>query len=503
MTTKRIPSALLCLLLSAGALIGCADAAAPSADQQTPDTAHLTQETTDTAAATEEERLTPELPEADFGGYDFRVLHWEPGDNGWESRAVVDIDAEAENGEAINDAVFRRNSAVEERCNITISLDLQDSAHAKFKKAAMSGDDTYSLVHLTVGDATGMVSNGYYYNIRELPHVDLTKPWYDPNSIEALDYKGKLYMISTDITTEEKNATTTLLFNKQMAQQFDLPDMYEMVLDGTWTFDRMQEMYRGVSADVNGDGKMTLDDRWGFLGARDFAGCLYISGGGTYVSRDASGDLYDSFPSEYNITLVQKIQAIMCDEDNFYNHHSGTKQAPETDDYEYRMLFHDGKGLFYWARFDDVLVLRAMDADFGILPIPKYNEQQASYLSLVSPYTSSLMSVPISISDPDRTGYIIEALAAESKYTLQPAYYEKALKGISLRDSESEDMLDIIFDNRVYDFGFIFDIGGWRTQLEQNIAISLNKPVASQYEKSKTKIEKALNKLVEKLEELE
>ena len=144
-----------------------------------------------------------------------------------------------------------------------------------------------------------------------------------------------------------------------------------------------------------------------------------------------------------------------------------------------------------------------MDADFGILPIPKYNEQQASYLSLVSPYTSSLMSVPISISDPDRTGYIIEALAAESKYTLQPAYYEKALNGISLRDSESEDMLDIIFDNRVYDFGFFFDIGGWRTQLEQNIAISLNKPVASQYEKSKTKIEKALNKLVEKLEELE
>lgn len=501
---KRLPFSMICVLLCCSLAVGCGDSTALPEAVGTSNTEEQTQNMTlaDTADP-KEERLKPDLPEVDFNGYDFCVLHWDPVGIGWTSRAVVDIDAEAETGEAINDAVFRRNSVIEERYHVTVSMDLQNNAHVNLKKAVNAGDDVYSLVHLKVGDATGMVSNGYYYNIRSLPYMDLTKPWYDQNSIEALDYKGKLYMISTDITTEEKNATTALLFNKQIAQQFDLPDMYQMVLDGEWTFDAMQEVYRGITADIDGDGKMTLNDRWGFLGARDLAGCMYISGGGTYISRDDNGDLYDSFPSEYNITLVQKIQSIMCDTENFYNHHSGTQQAEATDDTGYCALFHDGKGLFYWARFDDVLVLRSMDADFGILPIPKYAESQESYLSLVSPYTSSLMSVPITISDPERTGILIEALAAESKYTLQPAYYEKALKGISLRDSESEEMLDIIFDNRVYDFGFIFDVGGWRTQLEQNVAISINKPVVSQYEKHKSRIDKALKKLVDKLEDLE
>ena len=74
----------------------------------------------------------------------------------------------------------------------------------------------------------------------------------------------------------------------------------------------------------------------------------------------------------------------------------------------------------------------------------------------------SLFKVPLNMYyyDLERTGAIIEALSAEGYYTLKPAYYETVLKGKSVRDDESSEMLDIIFANRVYDLEYMYDWGG-------------------------------------------
>ena len=51
--------------------------------------------------------------------------------------------------------------------------------------------------------------------------------------------------------------------------------------------------------------------------------------------------------------------------------------------------------------------------------------------------------MPTNASDPERTEIILEALSAESRYTVQPAYYDISLKGKYIRDEECADMLDI------------------------------------------------------------
>ena len=136
-----------------------------------------------------------------------------------------------------------------------------------------------------------------------------------------------------------------------------------------------------------------------------------------------------------------------------------------------------------------------MESNFGIVPIPKYDENQENYHSLVNPFTGVLLGVPKSADDLERVSIILEALAAESKYTLQPAYYDVVLQRKYVRDDESSEMLDIIFGSRVYDIGGFYSFG--------NITVDFNTLVSkydtnimSYYEKRIGQMEKAIDKIV-------
>jgi hypothetical protein len=145
--------------------------------------------------------------------------------------------------------------------------------------------------------------------------------------------------------------------------------------------------------------------------------------------------------------------------------------------------------------------MRASETDFGVLPIPKWEESQSRYYSVVSIYTSSLMSVPIVTQDLERTGILLEALAAESKYTLMPAYYEVALKTKYARDDESAEMLDIIINNRIYDLGEMLNPGGLR-DFVLDLSMKKTFTFTSTYAKVERSAKKALDKLVDSIEKL-
>ena len=109
--------------------------------------------------------------------------------------------------------------------------------------------------------------------------------------------------------------------------------------------------------------------------------------------------------------------------------------------------------------------MRAYDIDFGILPLPLWNEDQENYYSYCGTGEVAGLTIPICVSDPEFSAFIVEACAAEAKNTLTPAYYEVNLLGRDVRDDESEEMLDIIFDNILYDAGEAYDFGQMGTVL--------------------------------------
>ena len=127
------------------------------------------------------------------------------------------------------------------------------------------------------------------------------------------------------------------------------------------------------------------------------------------------------------------------------------------------MLFKQGGGLFLFGGMWLISKYRDSEVDFGIIPAPKFEESQEKYYNTHSPGNCTAYAVPVTATDLERTGAVLEAMAQLSKYTLTPAYYDISLQGKFLRDEESAAMIDIILANRNFDLGMIFDWGGTLT----------------------------------------
>ena len=178
----------------------------------------------------ETEIISNALPDKDFGGFEFRILTTdEVGSIRWS----FEIDAESLNGEVMNDAVFERNQAVEERFNAVITQIPyeKDSFKNAFTSSVMAGDDTYDVYVDTV---MNVLSLGYLYglSVEDLTYVDPTKPWWDQTIMQQAAIGGTNYGLSGDINLTDDWATWTLYFNKDLAEELKVGDLYQMVYDG-------------------------------------------------------------------------------------------------------------------------------------------------------------------------------------------------------------------------------------------------------------------------------
>ena len=141
-----------------------------------------------------------------------------------------------------------------------------------------------------------------------------------------------------------------------------------------------------------------------------------------------------------------------------------------------------------------------MEDDFGFIPYPKLDENQDTYYTLAE--ETSIMCVVPTTADLDFTGTMLEVLAAESVSTVSPAFYDVCLQGKSVRDEESAAVLDILFANKVFDYGLIGDVAGFK-----NMMVSLEKKqstdVASAFASATKKAETTIEKITEKLADLD
>jgi hypothetical protein len=97
----------------------------------------------------------------------------------------------------------------------------------------------------------------------------------------------------------------------------------------------------------------------------------------------------------------------------------------------------------------------------------------------------------------DRVGFMLEAISAESRYTVIPAHHDVQLQGKFIRDEESSEMLDIIFNSVVWDPSDLYPwVGGqvW-------FSVSSGK-LASTWESYLGRTESAIQKTIDAFEHI-
>lgn len=101
--------------------------------------------------------------------------------------------------------------------------------------------------------------------------------------------------------------------------------------------------------------------------------------------------------------------------------------------------------------------------------------------------------VPATNTDLERTGYILDAMGYYSQQLVTPAFIETTVLGKSLRDEDSAEMIELIYDTQVYDIALMFDWGGIANMLK-GLANSESTNLASEYAKYESQIAAAMEK---------
>lgn len=480
MKQKRIFCALLSSLIFAAS---CgSQGSAPGGDTtSTGDT--TTAETTKPGIIS---KLTPELKEElGLDGYEFNVFLRGEGTT-WSLKDVV---SDGENGDVLNDAVFKRNIWLEDNYGFKLTVGYSaDASSSELTTYILAGDDSYDAFFPMGRTAGAAASQGLLQNLKELNYIDLENDCWNHMFSDALEIDGKLFYATGAITTISYDAVRLFMFNKTLLGKYMLEDPYTLVREGKWTFDKMNEMASKVSADLNGDSQMTAEDQYG-LGWQSSVGAQpFIFGAGEKVSKmDKDGLPRFNLDSERFADIYTKIRDTIANHDVYY---SGA-------DEDVLKMFYEERSLFFTEVLNCAKKLRPYEVDFGLLPLAKWDEDQEEYIQYVDAWCLSPVVVAKNNTNPDRTGFIIQALAEASKdYLVQP-YYETVLNGKVLRDEESSEMLDIVVNNFVLDNCDIYQWGGILTVLRDGIANGSD--LSSIIAANKAPIETAIEKTIENI----
>ena len=490
---RRILSLLLtaAMLLSVFALTACSEQAADGGEQ-TPAAQTGDDGTIEAAAEPEKDMLdsredvSDELPEKNFDGKIYNIAG--------DEQFVDYYTTEDLNGEVVNDAVYQRNSLISERFNVQITANVfeESSITGQVKNSVLAGDDAYQLMAGHIIYQGMAATDKIMYNMRDLPYIDYSKPWWSSSTEEDLTYKGMTFIAIGDFALSSIMQTYCMFYNKDLGAQYNLPDMYELVNNGEWTIDRQIELSNGVYVDVNGDGEKDAGDIYPLSTSCKSAANAYLWAFGKKIATQQSDGTYNvSYFDEKIVSVVEKLYHMYYETDCAFI---------DPNDHSTMISFEPGLALFANGTFDRATgTLRDVEFDYGIIPYPKWDAAQEKYYTSVDGGHEGLC-VPKGISDPEFCGLMLEALCAESWKKTVPAYYDTALKYKGARDYESLAMIDSIMESRIFDFGYVY--GGWgpvfwiQYQLEK-----ATKDITSYYEKNHKVFDKYMEKIYQAFDE--
>ena len=139
-----------------------------------------------------------------------------------------------------------------------------------------------------------------------------------------------------------------------------------------------------------------------------------------------------------------------------------------------------------------------IDFEYSFLPHPKYEAGTDTwYTATPSGTTGAVVAIPITVEDPAKSGFFIQALSEASTSTSLFAFKEQKCKIQNSQDPLAAEMLDIVFDAVRYDIASMYDMGKLFTMLSgfgQTKRNNFEKTFDQRYEAAKNSAEDLMDK---------
>ncbi len=459
---KKILSLILVLLMIVPMAVSCGNNSDKPGVQ---DGSDITDSSNDTDETSDEEK-DPLIDEIDThikelaSMYNFKGKTFTNFGIGWQAP-----EKDAETGDVMSDAFYFRQREIEEAFDLVwenalaVNVDPNLSATVEdIKQDVLAGVGAYDASYGNGMHCQNLLIQDALYDMSSFEVLDFDRDWWPEGLEETYGIMGALYFLNGPIISSFYQDGCCVLFNKQVAEDYGLEDVYSLVTEGDWTWDKMFEVAACVPQNDNGSGayRYANPNGPGTIMSHDVPLTLFDESGMPYYSESVPVEIFN---------IADKFSRIFSDNAQTVNtlgEASGRGDESFEEKYGYENvneMFEAGEILFMFTTTVNAAALRTLDVKFGILPFPKGSTAQEDYVSPAHYDGFRNVFVPKSIKDPQKTDVVLEAMAALGYKYFKPVYYDTILKGRTVHDYESRDMVDIIFNTKRFDLLPIVDKG--------------------------------------------
>lgn len=429
-------------------------------------------------------------------GEEINILHWN--DSGYPEFVSDEI-----TGDNVQDSVFKRNSAIEERLNVSLNFIGVQGANAKRASfvqrvdASRLGQSHDIDIVSSYSRTQGMLAvAGLLYNLNDMGltdeqnHLNLNQPWWPADLQTTLSFGGSCYFLSGDISNAVLYNMTCVFFNKDrlnarfnedaQAQGFDtaVDMLYDMVYldsqnktsDKQWTIDSMITLANDFCKGVTNEDKVE-NNTYGFVSVYYQLDGFYTGSNLRLVEKDDAAVLKISndFGSTKTVALVKQLGDWVTSSTCLVESSNG-QLGLDKNDYDvpgHMIPFMKNKALFTMCRSEMAgsKFAQQKGLSYGILPVPKYDAKQVNYYTCLG-NPISIFGIFIDCVDPadgeveaeklSMLTAVLEVWASEGYRKCMPEiFYVNMMVKYSETEKESH-MFQYVRNGIIFDLGRIF-----------------------------------------------
>lgn len=370
------------------------------------------------------------------------------------------------NGDVLNDAVFNRNKLIETKFDITLKETLitdtweLKSTAAEAQKSILAGDNLYQLMFIPIGGSSGLVTDGAFHDLTKIDEIQLDKPWWYSSYNDAIMLNGELFGAMGGAHLCVQDGTRVIAFNSDMMTKLGLDLPYDIVREGKWTLDVFNE-YLIKAANLNGDDSAAWkkDGKviYGFSNNQNTV-IRFMQGFGENMVEVQNGKLVYTAGTERFYDCISKLANILTvDTAKGINAPNGDDSVADDGNPGYLYIFTSQRALMSDAEVNKFQSFRKLNFEYGILPYPKYDENQTNYYCNTWNGAPAAF-IPVTVEDTSKIGLILDAMAYEGEKSVTPAFRDYTVERKGLRNEDSVEMLGLICENIVPMYYSIYGI---------------------------------------------
>ena len=462
-------------------------------------------------------RLKDDLPDMDddptndaeinFGGETINLMYWAEVER-------PEFEQEEITGDNVRDAIYDRNTNVEDRLNVDLNFIPVYAAYHGAREPFLkhidaiysAGTKDYDIIATYARTEASLAVRGHLQNFSKIDqsYINLEKPWWPAQLVETVSFgNNDYYFISGDMSTNVLHMMHSMYINKTMFEEMEIELPYKTVREGKWTMDKLIEVTSGRYEDVDGDNTVSKGDLFGFCALNYVCDSFYPASNMRYVDENPTDWLVLSpdFGSSKTVKLVNKLGAWAATDSVWIT--GGGNSTTEEGDYT-RKLFKNKQALV-WMEHASTAAHALVDVDFsyGLVPNPKYDERQLNYYTGVgNPIT--LYGIYVDFDDRgDRQqtlrmfSAVMECYASEGYRLTTPEIFEVNMQLKYAEGQDETDMFEYVRSGVVFDLGKIFNIELDNMSEIVSNAIAGNASWSSSYKSYKRSIEAKLKTIVQ------